>query len=89
MSEEKPDEVKSFGRRAMLHVTFELLHSLLRLPPNVRIVGLEDDSMFVNLVLEGGELPEHFFRCPIPIVKPIYEHAQAVRFLRFERIDDE
>lgn len=89
MSKEDKGEVKSFGRRAMLGLDFELLHSLLRLPPAVRIVQVLDDSMFVNLIVEGGELPEQFAGCPISIVKPVYEHAQAVRFLHFERIDDE
>lgn len=89
MSKEKNGEVESFGRRAMLGLDFELLHSILRLPPAVRIVQVLDDSMFVNLIVEGGELPEQFAGCPIPVVEPIYEHAQAVRFIRFERIDDE
>lgn len=87
MSEEK---IRNAG---VMHVSFELLHSMLRLPDDVRIVFTLSGAYprAVTFGLAGGDLPE------LPsgkgmesaVVQARYEGTpENLRFIRFERIDD-
>ena len=92
MSEEKHnDKVRKVG---VMHVAFELLHAMLHLPDDVRIVFTMSGGYprAVTFGLAGGALPD----LPIDqgmeaaVVQAIYEGTpERPRFVRFERIDDE
>lgn len=89
MNKEKSDGKQAAG---LLPINVELLHQLLRLPAEVRIVcavNNERQPGIVTLRLAGGDLP---CGCPgedIPEVTAVYEAFHVPTFVRFERIDDE
>ena len=44
-------------KRAILRITPELLHELLNLPHEIRVVADDDESRTIALVIEGDVLP--------------------------------
>lgn len=89
MSEEKNDRKQA---AALLPISVEVLHQLLRLPTEVRIVSaVSNDSRpgLVTLQLEGGDLPRGYPGEDLPEVAAVYEAFEVPTFVRFERIEDD
>lgn len=89
MSDKKPD-TKVIGQ-GIMHVSFELLHEMMRLPADVEIVFTMSGEHLrsVTFGLEGPGLPQK--TAPgeqAPVVTAEFETIYVPRFVRFERVDD-
>ncbi len=94
MSEEKSNDEKQGA--AMLPLTVELLHELLQLPRDIKIVCTLCGDCYPAMIqrgtiwlrIEGKGLPQGVVGADVSVINAIYETKYVPQFLRFERIDD-